>query len=242
MRSVDNLLLRPHPHKEPLWNPHVLDTRYFSSGTQAPRTSSPATAWSSHPAHLVGLLMVDRPDPVDANWLATIERTFGSYELTAMTTGGERGMVCQMHIAEEGMQHLRVLPHPDIGALRDALRPLLDNVPAVTLHLAWSADHACWMSRIIEPRVPLFSLGMVVGTQGAVDALEEAGQSPQEFLDRHSHGDWGTNSKQTSTKMTFRSSTDFASSRPTPPMPANASGCSPRRIAPQRPFCFPDEY
>ena len=143
------------------------------------------------PAHLVGLLMVDRPEPVDANWLETIERTFGSYELTAMTTGGERGMVCQMRIAEESMQHLRVLPHPDIGALRDALRPLLDDLPAVTLHLAWSAEHESWMSRIIEPRVPLFSLGMVVGTQGAVDALEAAAQSPQEFLDRHAYGDWG---------------------------------------------------
>jgi hypothetical protein len=143
------------------------------------------------PSHLAGLLMVDRPDPVDPNWLAMIERTFGSYELTTMTTGGERGMVCQMHIDEVSTQHLRVLPHPDIGALRDALQPLLDDLPAVTLHLAWSAEHECWMSRIIEPRVPLFSLGMVVGTQGAVDALEEAGQSPQEFLDRHVNGDWG---------------------------------------------------
>ena len=168
--------------------------------------------------------MVDRPEPVDANWLETIERTFGSYQLTAMTTGGERGMVCQMHIAEESMQHLRVLPYPDIGALRDALRPLLDDLPAVTLHLAWSADHECWMSRIIEPRVPLFSLGMVVGTQGAVDALEEAGQEPEEFLNRHDRGDWGTCPKPTSTKMTFRSSTASASCRPTPPRPANASG------------------
>jgi hypothetical protein len=143
------------------------------------------------PAHLVGLLLVDRPDPVDANWLEMIESTFGSYQLTTMTTGGERGMVCQMRIAEESMQYLRVLPHPDIGALRDALRPLLDDLPAVTLHLAWSTEHGSWMSRIHEPRVPLFSLGMVVGTQGAVQALEEAGQGPQEFLDRHVRGDWG---------------------------------------------------
>ena len=143
------------------------------------------------PAHLVGLLMVDRPEPVDANWLETIERTFGSYQLSAMTQTGERGLVCQMRIAEDSTQHLRVLPHPDIGALRDALRPLLDNLPAVTLHLAWSANHASWMSRFIDPRVPLFSLGMVVGTPGAVDALEEAGQGPEEFLDRHVRGDWG---------------------------------------------------
>jgi hypothetical protein len=143
------------------------------------------------PSHLVGLLMVDRPEPVAVNWLETIERTFGSYELAAMTQTGERGLVCQMRIAEASMQHLRVLPDSNIGALRDALWPLLDDLPAVTLHLAWSADHESWMSRIIDPRVPLFSLGMVVGTPGAVDALQQAGQSPQEFLDRHVRGDWG---------------------------------------------------
>jgi hypothetical protein len=143
------------------------------------------------PAHLVGLILVDRPEPVDANWLEMVERAFGSYQLTAMTTGGEQGLVCQMIIAEASMPYLRVLPHPHIGALRDALAPLLEALPAVTLHLTWSADHRCWISHILEPRVPMFSLGMVVGTQGAVDALEKAGQSPQEFLDRHVRGDWG---------------------------------------------------
>ena len=37
---------------------------------------------------------------------------------------------------------------------------------------------------------PLFSLGQVVATPGALDALEEAGQSPIEFLRRHQTGDW----------------------------------------------------
>lgn len=143
------------------------------------------------PAHLVGLLMVDRPEPADPSWLAMTERTFGSYQLTTMTKGGERGIVCQMLIAEESAQYLRVLPHPHIGALGDALRPLLDALPAATLALTWYPEHRCWVSRIIEPRVPLFSLGLVVGTQGAVRALEEAGQHPQEFLDRHIRGDWG---------------------------------------------------
>jgi hypothetical protein len=66
----------------------------------------------------------------------------------------------------------------------------LDNLPAVTLRLTWSADNRCWISHILA-RAPLFSLGMVVGTQGAVAALDTAGHSPQEFLDRHVHGDWG---------------------------------------------------
>ena len=38
---------------------------------------------------------------------------------------------------------------------------------------------------------PLFVLGQVVATPGALAALEEAGQTPAEFLDRHRIGDWG---------------------------------------------------
>ena len=38
---------------------------------------------------------------------------------------------------------------------------------------------------------PLFSLGQVVATPGALAALEKAGQGPQEFLSRHVRGDWG---------------------------------------------------
>ena len=111
------------------------------------------------PSHLVGVLMVDRPAPADPGWLTWIEHVFGAYQLTAMTQTGERGLVCQMRIAEENMHYLRVLPYPRIGALRDALVPLLQDLPTVTFHLAWSAEHQCWMSRIIDPRVPLFSLG-----------------------------------------------------------------------------------
>ena len=39
---------------------------------------------------------------------------------------------------------------------------------------------------------PLFPLGQVVATPAALAALEEAGQTPHEFLDRHRVGDWGT--------------------------------------------------
>lgn len=37
----------------------------------------------------------------------------------------------------------------------------------------------------------LFQLGKVVGTPGAIEALNQAGQQPSEFLDRHVLGDWG---------------------------------------------------
>jgi hypothetical protein len=36
-----------------------------------------------------------------------------------------------------------------------------------------------------------FSLGRIVATPGALQALEEAGQDPSEFLIRHQAGDWG---------------------------------------------------
>jgi hypothetical protein len=38
---------------------------------------------------------------------------------------------------------------------------------------------------------PLFPLGQVVATPGALTALEKAGQQPQDLLSRHVHGDWG---------------------------------------------------
>ena len=38
---------------------------------------------------------------------------------------------------------------------------------------------------------PLFPLGRVVATPGALQALERAEQEPEEFLNKHDRGDWG---------------------------------------------------
>ena len=38
---------------------------------------------------------------------------------------------------------------------------------------------------------PLFRLGQVVATPGALEALQAAGQDPLELLKRHQSGDWG---------------------------------------------------
>lgn len=38
---------------------------------------------------------------------------------------------------------------------------------------------------------PKFALGRLVATPQALQSLEESGQSPSEFLDRHVQGDWG---------------------------------------------------
>ncbi len=36
-----------------------------------------------------------------------------------------------------------------------------------------------------------FSLGQIVATAGALAELEQCGQAPTEFLERHRKGDWG---------------------------------------------------
>ncbi|RIK08257.1 MAG: hypothetical protein DCC49_09260 [Acidobacteria bacterium] len=41
-----------------------------------------------------------------------------------------------------------------------------------------------------QPR-PLFSLGRIVATPGALEALERVGKSPADILARHQRGDWG---------------------------------------------------
>jgi len=44
---------------------------------------------------------------------------------------------------------------------------------------------------MIAKTQPKFSLGRVLSTPGALEALEKAGQSAIEFLQRHVKGDWG---------------------------------------------------
>ena len=43
---------------------------------------------------------------------------------------------------------------------------------------------------------PLFQLGQIVATPGAIDALARANQQPQDFLTRHVAGDWGEVGKE----------------------------------------------
>ena len=42
-----------------------------------------------------------------------------------------------------------------------------------------------------DRKKPLFPLGQVVGTPGALEALERANQRPLDVLSRHVIGDWG---------------------------------------------------
>jgi len=44
---------------------------------------------------------------------------------------------------------------------------------------------------MITTTKPLFALGRMLATPGALEALEEAGVSPGSLLSRHVTGDWG---------------------------------------------------
>ena len=44
---------------------------------------------------------------------------------------------------------------------------------------------------MIEITHPKFSLGQLVATPGAIEALADASQTPMEFVARHIHGDLG---------------------------------------------------
>ena len=44
---------------------------------------------------------------------------------------------------------------------------------------------------MIRRAKPLFELGKLVATRGALEALNESGQEPRDFIGRHLTGDWG---------------------------------------------------
>jgi hypothetical protein len=74
-------------------------------------------------------------------------------------------------------------------AIRRALLPLLEDLPAVTFSMDWDDERGGWVSTIMRP--PRFPLGQLVATPGALTALAEAGQDPMPFVARHQAGDWG---------------------------------------------------
>jgi hypothetical protein len=96
---------------------------------------------------LVGLLMVDRPTPVDPGWLKEVKATFGEYQLVPMTVTRERGIACQMRIEPESLSYLRQYPGENAAALQTALEPLLDHLPYPVFTLRWDEASRAWHSQ-----------------------------------------------------------------------------------------------
>ena len=121
-----------------LWHPGTPD---IFSGYGLPLAAS---------SHLVGIVMIDRPTVADPVWLEKVQHTFGDYQLTAMTQRGERGIVCQMLIAEESIACLKTFDHLLALPIRAALLPLLNTPPAVTLDLKWEQASGYWVSTLMK--------------------------------------------------------------------------------------------
>jgi hypothetical protein len=100
---------------------------------------------------LVGLLMVDRPQPVNPEWLKQVENTFGEYQLVPMTATGERGITCQMRVEPDSLFHLRQFPTEKAAAIEQALHPLLEDPPKPCFNLRWDKEQELWTSEIVPP-------------------------------------------------------------------------------------------
>lgn len=135
---------------------------------------------------LVGLLIVDRPKPVSRTSLAKIERTYGRYELHVIAKSGERGIACQMRIAEESLAYVRQLEGAYAHALQETLFPMLLTHPNPQFVVSWDKHVHLWRSEFDyaqddtkehDPSKPQarFVLGHVVATPAALEAIEEAG-------------------------------------------------------------------
>ena len=123
------LFFLSHPGKEEIFSGYGLTVEEGSKG------------------NLVGLLMVDRPRPVDPKWLKQIERNFGEYQLVPMTATGERGIVCHMRIEPESQKYLCQYSTNKTGAIRQALEPLLKEPPKPVFGLSWDEEKRLWRSR-----------------------------------------------------------------------------------------------
>lgn len=149
---------------------------------------------------LVGLLMIDRPIPAPAHWLQRVQETFGDYTLYVMTMTHERGMACHLRIEASSLPFVRRLDHPLAREIQPVLARLLADDPKPHFVVGWDPNLRLWVSRFdlagnddrgAASAWPLFRPGNIVATPGVLDALEQNGQSPLAFLERHVMGDWG---------------------------------------------------
>ena len=99
---------------------------------------------------LIGLVMVDRPHPVNPAWLAEIEARYGDYQLVPMTQTGERGILAQMRIDPESVPVLERFSGGPLGAIAQdftrVLKPFLEAPPAPILKLRWDEAQKLWTS------------------------------------------------------------------------------------------------
>lgn len=132
------------------------DRLYFlwHPGTQDVFSGYGLTVQPGRIEHLVGLLMVDRPQRVDPDWLTEVTAQFGGYELYAMTITQERGIACQMWVTVESRKYLRQfgVAQEFLGqVLTQALTPLVQELPRPRLAVRWNESLRLWTSEFYQP-------------------------------------------------------------------------------------------
>jgi hypothetical protein len=63
-----------------------------------------------------------------------------------MTAAGERGLVCQMHVAPNSKEHIRRIPGSRAAEIQRALEPLLERPPAPSFIVQWDEEARVWRS------------------------------------------------------------------------------------------------
>lgn len=96
--------------------------------------------------HLVGLLMIDRPYRADEEWLYRVREEFGDFQLSYMTSSGERGMVCNMKIEKDSRKFLKEIDHPLEEKIARRLYPLLEYRPNPSFRMRWDDGIRMWVS------------------------------------------------------------------------------------------------
>ena len=126
MVKPQELLFLHHEHTESIFSAYGLPTSIYHQ--------------------LKGILMVDRPKPVEKTWLDQIESLYGSYELYQMTEGGERGLACLMNIEDSSWQYIKSFNFPLASPIVDIISSMS---PLVTLNMSWDDHSRLWVSRIM---------------------------------------------------------------------------------------------
>lgn len=132
------------PNKETIGRGELLCL--WHPGTENTFSGYGLTVESNQKNHLVGILMVDRPKPVDSTWLNNVATNYGPFQLVPMTATGERGIVCQMKITPESQKQLRQLQGGMTSGIKQAIQPLLDELPNPVFILSWDEDRRAWVS------------------------------------------------------------------------------------------------
>lgn len=100
--------------------------------------------------YLVGLLMIDRPEKADEEWLKLIYEQFQELTLMVMSSKGDRGMFCQMEINDNSLNKIIELNAPLDNKVKRALFRHMYELPKPYFKMEWDNNVNLWKSEPIK--------------------------------------------------------------------------------------------